>query len=124
MANRIIFLGAGASKADGAPLQAELFKAYVNSLSCSFNLDYHNRYHKTKRNVFAYFADFFGIDITVLFRCGHTSQAFDIICTLFQTSGLTLPQEFYSGIKTDLDKHKFVGEFLTDFQEILDELHI
>lgn len=44
MANRIIFLGAGASKADGAPLQAELFKAYVNSLSCSFNLDYHNRY--------------------------------------------------------------------------------
>lgn len=57
------FLGAGASKADGAPLQAELFKAYVNSLSCSFNLDYHNRYHKTKRNVFAYFADFFGIDI-------------------------------------------------------------
>lgn len=62
--------------------------------------------------------------LTVLFRCGHTSQAFDIICTLFQTSGLTLPQEFYSGIKTDLDKHKFVGEFLTDFQEILDELHM
>ena len=51
--------------------------------------------------------------LTVLFRCA-----------LFQTSGLTLPQEFYSGIKTDLDKHKFVGEFLTDFQEILDELHI
>ena len=62
--------------------------------------------------------------LTVLFRCGHTSRAFDIICTLFQTSGLTLPQEFYSGIKTDLDKHKFVGEFLTDFQEILDELYI
>ena len=62
--------------------------------------------------------------LTVLFRCGHTSRAFDIICTLFQTSGLTLPQEFYSDIKTDLDKHKFVGEFLTDFQEILDELHI
>jgi hypothetical protein len=62
--------------------------------------------------------------LTVLFRCGHTAQAFDIICALFQTSGLTLPQEFYSGIKTDLDKHKFVGEFLTDFQEILDELHI
>lgn len=62
--------------------------------------------------------------LTVLFRCGHTAQAFDIICTLFQTSGLTLPQEFYSDIKTDLDKHKFVGEFLTDFQEILDELHI
>lgn len=62
--------------------------------------------------------------LTVLFRYGHTVQAFDIICALFQTSGLTLPQEFYSGIKTDLDKHKFVGEFLTDFQEILDELHI
>ena len=46
--------------------------------------------------------------LTALFRCGHTAQAFDI----------------YSGIKTDLDKHKFVGEFLTDFQEILDELHI
>ena len=39
------------------------YKAYVNSLSCPFNLDYHNRYHKTKRNVFDYFADFFGIDI-------------------------------------------------------------
>ena len=52
MANRIIFLGAGASKADGAPLQAELFKAYVNSLSCSFNLDCNGvqREHNKKLN--------------------------------------------------------------------------
>ena len=27
----IIFLGAGASKADGAPLQNELFKSYINA---------------------------------------------------------------------------------------------
>ncbi len=62
--------------------------------------------------------------LTVFFHRGRTVQAFDMICMLFQTSGFTLPQEFYNVIKSDLDKHKFVGEFLTDFQGILDELHI
>ena len=53
--------------------------------------------------------------LTVLFRYGHTVQAFDIICALFQTSGLTLPQEFYSGIKTDLIFKRYWMSCIFDF---------
>jgi len=63
MANTIIFLGAGASKADGAPLQAELFKSYVHSLIGQTNLDPQNRCQKNKQNILTYFKNFFGIDL-------------------------------------------------------------
>lgn len=49
-------------------------------------------------------------------------RAFDLIYTLFRTSRIALPQEFYDRINTEKDKCDFAGEFLTDFREILSEL--
>lgn len=48
--------------------------------------------------------------------------AFDIIYDLFKKTGLEIPYVFYEMIETNQDKRSFVGEFLTDFQEILSEL--
>lgn len=50
------------------------------------------------------------------------SLAFDIIYDLFRKTRLEIPYVFYEMIETPQDKHSFVGEFLTDFQEILSEL--
>ena len=66
MANTIIFLGAGASKADGAPLQAELFKSYVHSLIGQTNLGPQNRCQKNKQNILTYFKNFFGFIFVIL----------------------------------------------------------
>ena len=60
--------------------------------------------------------------LTVYFHRGHTRKAFDMICTLLQSSGFALPQKFYDVIKTNIDKREFIGEFLADFREILGEL--
>lgn len=52
-----IILGAGASKADGAPLQGELFKDYFNS-------SYNNPEETILReNLKAFFVSYFGIDV-------------------------------------------------------------
>lgn len=72
VANRIIFLGAGASKADGAPLQSELFKSYFDSLGFPVDLNYHNRHYKTKRNITSFFTNFFGIDIEAAIATNQT----------------------------------------------------
>ena len=50
------------------------------------------------------------------------SLAFDIIYDLFRKTRLEIPFVFYEMIETSQDKRSFVGEFLTDFQEILSEL--
>ena len=50
------------------------------------------------------------------------SLAFDIIYDLFRKTRLEIPYMFYEMIETTQDKRSFVGEFLTDFQEILSEL--
>ena len=50
------------------------------------------------------------------------SLAFDIIYDLFRKTRLEIPYVFYEMIETTQDKRSFVGEFLTDFQEILSEL--
>ena len=50
------------------------------------------------------------------------SLAFDIIYDLFRKTSLEIPYVFYEMIETTQDKRSFVGEFLTDFQEILSEL--
>lgn len=64
MNNTIIFLGAGASKADGAPLQNELFKSYVcASKKQPQNTNFNNRHFKIKRNVCEFFDSFFGLEI-------------------------------------------------------------
>ncbi|MFV0516610.1 MAG: SIR2 family protein [Aminipila sp.] len=60
MKKTVIFLGAGASKADGAPLQRELFKSYFEacedkSLNDRFNI----RNSKVKELVARYFRNFF-----------------------------------------------------------------
>ena len=60
--------------------------------------------------------------LTVYFHRGHTGKVFNVICTLLQSSGFALPQEFYDVIKTNKDKCEFIGEFLADFREILEEL--
>lgn len=53
----VIFLGAGASAADGAPTQNRLFKDYFES-----------RVHTdtTTNSLHSFFSDFFGIDTTAL----------------------------------------------------------
>jgi len=58
--NTVIFLGAGASRADGAPLQGQLFKDYF--------LDYNDQprdriHHSWDRELATFFHVFFGIDI-------------------------------------------------------------
>ena len=56
----VVFLGAGASRADGAPLQGELFRDYF--------LYYNDQppgriYHEWDRELATFFDDFFGIDV-------------------------------------------------------------
>lgn len=60
--------------------------------------------------------------LTILFNNGCGIRVFDSIHTLFKTSGIALPQEFYDIIITEKDKCDFAGEFLADFGEILSEL--
>ncbi len=60
--------------------------------------------------------------LTILYNNGCGVRAFDLIYTLFRTSGIALPQEFYDIINTEKDKCDFVGEFLADFYEVLSEL--
>ena len=60
--------------------------------------------------------------LTMLCNNGCGVRVFDSIYTLFKTSGIALPQEFYDRINTEKDKCDFAGEFLADFDEILTEL--
>lgn len=60
--------------------------------------------------------------LTMLYNNGCGVRAFDLIYTLFRTSGIALSQEFYNIINAEKDKCDFVGEFLADFYEILSEL--
>ncbi|MCF2620069.1 hypothetical protein JQM63_09625 [Oscillibacter valericigenes] len=60
--------------------------------------------------------------LTMLYNNGCCVRAFDSIYTLFRTSGIALPQEFYDRINAEKDKCDFAGEFLADFCEILSEL--
>lgn len=60
--------------------------------------------------------------LTMLCNNGCGIRAFNLIYTLFRTSRIALPQEFYDIIDTEKDKCDFAGEFLADFGEILSEL--
>ena len=60
--------------------------------------------------------------LTMLCNNGCGVRVFDSIYTLFKTSGIALPQEFYDRINTEKDKCDFAEEFLADFCEILSEL--
>jgi hypothetical protein len=55
----VVFLGAGASRADGAPLQGELFRDYF----LYYNDRPPDRYHEWDRELATFFLDFFGIDV-------------------------------------------------------------
>ena len=55
----VIFLGAGASRAEGAPLQGELFREYF--LHCNENGDAHS--HQWDSELVEFFSDFFGIHV-------------------------------------------------------------
>jgi hypothetical protein len=57
MADTAIFLGAGASKAEGAPLQGELFKEYFSS-----NL-FTNSNNEMDRELAAFFLEMFQVDV-------------------------------------------------------------
>jgi hypothetical protein len=57
MADTAIFLGAGASKAEGAPLQGELFQQYFSSPL------YRGKRSLRNRELTAFFQDMFGIDV-------------------------------------------------------------
>lgn len=63
MKKTVIFLGAGASKADGAPLQAELFKSYIMSSLTPPNAYDQNSYDKMKCSIYHFFSSFFGLDL-------------------------------------------------------------
>jgi len=60
--------------------------------------------------------------LNLLYENNCHSLAFDIIYDLFRKTRLEIPYVFYEMIETIQDKRSFVGEFLTDFQEILSEL--
>lgn len=56
MAKNIIFLGAGASAAEGAPMQSNLFKSYFSTIRNFSN-------NNIDRHLIKYFLDFWGIDV-------------------------------------------------------------
>lgn len=60
--------------------------------------------------------------LDLLYENDRHSLAFDIIYDLFRKTRLEIPYVFYEMIETTQDKRSFVGEFLTDFKEILAEL--
>ena len=60
--------------------------------------------------------------LNLLYENNRHVLAFDIIYDLFRKARLEIPYVFYEMIETTQDKRSFVGEFLTDFQEILSEL--
>ena len=99
---------------------ADKFKLSVNDLSGAVTLPLISKL----------FAEWKSVDqleillrmLTAYFHRGHTSEVFDMVCALLQSSGFCLPPEFYDVIKTNIDKREFIGEFLTDFREILGEL--
>jgi hypothetical protein len=57
MTETAIFLGAGASKADGAPLQGELFKEYFSSAA------FKQGYASSDRDLATFFQFIFGINV-------------------------------------------------------------
>src|SRR6266404_2250693 len=57
MVDTAIFLGAGASKAEGAPLQGELFRDYFSSDS------FKNSHHEMDRELATFFLLMFQIDV-------------------------------------------------------------
>jgi hypothetical protein len=57
MSETAIFLGAGASKADGAPLQGELFREYFSSEA------FRNSYDAMDRELATFFSEIFHIDV-------------------------------------------------------------
>lgn len=60
----VVFLGAGASKSDGAPLQKELFRAYMESMDESEGYNQKNPfYNNVKIDLFTFFDVYFGIDL-------------------------------------------------------------
>ncbi|WP_164914385.1 SIR2 family protein [Aminipila luticellarii] len=60
MKKTVIFLGAGASKADGAPLQRELFKSYFKACEDEkLNENFDIKHSKVKELVDRYFKNFF-----------------------------------------------------------------
>ena len=68
MERLVVFLGAGASKSDGAPLQKELFRAYMESMDESREIqtryDEKNPFYKNvKMDLFTFFDGYFGIDL-------------------------------------------------------------
>ena len=50
--------------------------------------------------------------LTMLYNNGYGVRAFDLIYTMFRTSRIALPQEFYDIINTEKGKCDFAGEFL------------
>ncbi|QIB69727.1 hypothetical protein Ami103574_10510 [Aminipila butyrica] len=63
MKKTVIFLGAGASKADGAPLQRELFCSYFQACEDEgFNRRYPLKHSKVKGLVDRYFKNFFAFE--------------------------------------------------------------
>src|SRR6266446_5659535 len=57
MAHTAIFLGAGASKAEGAPLQGELFKDYFSAPS------FRKSHSKMDKELTAFFSEMFHLDV-------------------------------------------------------------
>ena len=60
--------------------------------------------------------------LNLLYENNRHVLAFDIIYDLIRKAKLEVPYLFYETIATNQDKHNFVGEFLADLNEILDEL--
>ena len=56
----VIFLGAGASAAEGAPIQSTLFREYFKY---NRNQSVHTAYHSWDRELATFFQSFFGIDV-------------------------------------------------------------
>ena len=73
----VIFLGAGGSKANGAPLQGEVFKEYFRS-----NV-FKNSHENMGREIATFFAKMFGIDV-------HNDPVHSIVFPTFEeVLGLT-----------------------------------
>ncbi|MCQ4635847.1 SIR2 family protein [Anaerovorax odorimutans] len=93
----VVFLGAGASKSDGAPLQKELFRAYMDSVDESGET--RERYYKNnpfyknvKSDLFAFFDVYFGINLS------HSREA--LFPTFEEALGVLEVEGGYAGKET------------------------
>ena len=101
MADTAIFLGAGASKAEGAPLQGELFKEYFSSP------DFRGKRTKMNRELTEFFSQMFKLDVKDPTLTNESFPTFEEVLGL--TDLAILRKEAFRHFDIDNKEHRNSG---------------